>query len=115
MGEVIKYADKTPSNCIVIDTNTYGEHIYILVPFYTKLDPDDYQKLGVDVAIHHLDMGRWKVENLNELSSLDEQCLYITTTQQLSAIIGKGYQPQPLEHFKDINGEELYQLVKVLR
>ncbi|MEA5533093.1 ArnT family glycosyltransferase [Crocosphaera sp. XPORK-15E] len=113
MGEVITYADKTSSQCIVLDTNIYGEHIYILVPFYTKLEPSYYQKLGVDVAIHRLDMGSWKVENLNEISSLNKQCVYITTTQQLETIIGKGYKPQPLEHFKDINGEEIYQLVKI--
>ncbi|MEA5510377.1 glycosyltransferase family 39 protein [Crocosphaera sp. UHCC 0190] len=113
MGSVITYGDKTSSDCIVIDTNVYGEHIYIFVPFYGKLDPNYYQKLGVDIAVDRLDMGRWKVENLNEISSFNSQCLYITTTQQLETIIGKGYKPQPLEHFKDINGEEIYQVVKI--
>lgn len=115
IGEVITYANQTTYNCVVIDTNVYGEHIYILVPFYTQLDPNDYQKFKVDVATHHLDMGRWKVRNLNQLSSLDEKCLYLTSTQQLETLIPKGYDPQPLNHFRDINGDELYQLVKVRR
>lgn len=115
LGEVITYADKTANQCIVLDTNVYGEHIYILIPFYTKLDPSQYQQLKVDVATHQLEMGRWKVMNLNQIPSLDENCLYLTSTQQLDMMIGKGYQARTLHDFKDINGEELYQLVSVTK
>ncbi|GBF82285.1 glycosyltransferase family 39 protein [Aphanothece sacrum] len=113
MGEVITYANNTSAECIIIDSNVYGKHIYILVPFYTKLDPSDYQKLNVDVAINKLDMGRWKVIDLSKDASLNETCLYIVSTQEFSRLRDRGYHAKSVHHFKDINGEELYQLVKV--
>ncbi len=113
MGDIITYANDTDAQCIVIDTNIYGEHIYILVPFYTQLSPSEYHKLGVDVANDKLDMGRWKVRNLNQLNPLNEQCLYITSSQQVVNLTNRGYNPQSIHYFWDINGKQLYQLLTI--
>jgi hypothetical protein len=113
MGYIITDANKTNANCIVIDTNIYGEHIYIFVPFYTQLPPGEYQKLGVDVAKDKLDIGRWKVRNLNELKSLNKQCLYITSTQQLVNLKNQGYNLESINDFRDINGQQNYQLLTI--
>ncbi|ACK67224.1 hypothetical protein PCC8801_3251 [Rippkaea orientalis PCC 8801] len=115
MGEIITYADQTTSDCIIFDKNLYGDHIYILVPFYTKLDPKKDQKLGVDVAVEQLDMGRSKVTDLMDKKHLNQQCTYIVSAQQLENLKAQGYAPQPLEIFKDINGEQIYYLIELSR
>ncbi|MEA5510378.1 glycosyltransferase family 39 protein [Crocosphaera sp. UHCC 0190] len=125
LEETITYADKTSYDCIVYSSNAYGEYAYIMIPFFTKMPPADYQKLGIDVVENKLDMGRWKVENLEKkIDELNTNCLYLLYNGpnpennniikgKDGEVLSKKYQEKLIYSTRDISGVQQYRLVEL--
>ncbi|GBF82286.1 ArnT family glycosyltransferase [Aphanothece sacrum] len=114
LGNVINYADKSQSECLVMSDNIHGKYIYIMIPFYTQFPPAEYQKLGVDVVTDKLDMGRWKVLTLNNYKTLDSNCLYVISKNTDEKILqSKGYKQEVIYAPRDINNDLNYELVRI--
>ena len=125
LGDTIRYADQTPSECIIYSSNAYGEYAYIMIPFFTKMSPEKYQQLGVDVVDNKLDMGRWKIQNLEKnIDNLNTNCLYLlyngpnpNNDDRIKGkdgeILSKKYTEDIIYSQPDINGIEQYRVVKL--
>ncbi len=122
LGETISYADKTDYECIVYSSNVYGTYAYILIPFFAEINPVDYHKMGVDVVDNKLDMGRWKILNLETLESLNNKCLYLLKNEpdrdqkkgrDGEILQAKGYNEKLIYSIKDINSRQFYRLVEI--
>lgn len=122
LGETISYADKTSYECIVYSSNVYGTYAYIMIPMFTKMPPNEYHKFGVDIVDNKLDMGRWKVQDIEKLPELNTNCLYLLLnephTDKLKGKDGeileaKGYREKLIYSIKDINNLEFYRLVEI--
>ena len=122
LPETISYADQTSYECIVYSSNVYGTYAYIMIPMFTKMPPSDYHKFGVDIVENKLDMGRWKVQELEKLPALNTNCLYLIYSDPNTdkpkgkdgeILEAKGYKEKVIYSIKDINDIEFYRLVEV--
>lgn len=122
LGETISYADQTPNECIVYSSNVYGTYSYIMIPFFTQMSPNQYHQFGVDIAESKLDMGRWTIKDLEQLETLNTNCLYVLYGDGNSDMpLGKdgeilerkGYREKFIHSFKDINNIQHYRLVEI--
>ena len=122
LGETISYAEKTSYECIVYSDHVYGTYAYIMIPFFAQMPPSQYQQYGVDVVQNKLDMGRWKIKDLEKLETLNTSCLYLLygesdrdnpKGEDGEIIENKGYQEKFIHSFKDLNDVERYRLVEI--
>ncbi|MGK7882975.1 MAG: ArnT family glycosyltransferase [Crocosphaera sp.] len=122
LGETISYADKTSYECIIYSDHVYGSYAYIMIPFFTKMPPAQYHQYGVDIVQNKLDMGRWKIKDLEKLETFNPDCLYVLYGESNTdnpkgedgeIIDNKGYQERFIHSFKDINDVERYRLVEI--
>ena len=93
-----------------------------MIPFFAQMPPSQYQQYGVDVVQNKLDMGRWKIKDLEKLETLNTSCLYLLSGdpdrdnpkgEDGEIIENKGYQEKFIHSFKDLNDVERYRLVEI--
>ena len=122
LGETISYADKTSYECITYSSNVYGTYAYILIPFFTKMPPSQYHQYGVDIVETKLDMGRWKIQDINNIEELNTNCLYLLSGdpdankpkgKDGEILESKGYNEKFIYSIKNINDVEFYRLVEI--
>ena len=122
LGETISYADQTSYECIIYSNNAYGNYAYILIPFFTKMFPEEYHKFNVDVSTNQLDMGRWNIQKLEASKDLNTSCLYLLSGdpnannpkgQDGQILKAKGYEEKFIYSIKDIKNREFFRLVEI--
>ncbi|ACK67225.1 glycosyl transferase family 39 [Rippkaea orientalis PCC 8801] len=122
LDKVIHYADSSPYQCLIYSSNAYGKYAYIMIPFYTKFPPAEYQKLGIDVVEDKLDMGRWKVVDLEKSANLNTDCLYLLYRERnvpreqdkdTRILEQKGYTEKIIYSPTDLNNYSYYRLVEI--